>query len=122
MEEQETRSDSVETKQETLMKQRSLAKPAKSDAPQAEYLDDKDSAVSGAIMLEATPALEKEKAISPAPEISSDNAVLIEEQLATIRQLLKEGKQEEALSALKAFQERHPDYPLSNDLKKLLAQ
>jgi hypothetical protein len=122
MEEQEARSDSVETKQEPLLKQRSMAKPAKSEAPPAEYLDDKDSAVSGAILLEAAPALEKEQAITSAPARISDNAVLIEEQLATIRQLLKEGKQEEALSALKAFQERHPDYPLSNDLKKLLAQ
>ena len=122
MEEQEARSDSVETKQETLLKQRSMAKPTKSDAPQAEYLNDKDSAVSGAIMLEATPTLEKEQAIISAPARISDNAIPIEEQLATIQQLLKEGKREEALSALKAFQERHPDYPISNDLKKLLAQ
>lgn len=122
MEEQEARSDSVETKQETLMKQRSMAKPTKSDAPQAEHLNDKDSAVSGAIMLEAAPALEKEQAITSAPARISDNAVPIEQQLATIQQLLKEGKREEALSALKAFQERHPDYPLSNDLKKLLEQ
>ena len=65
MEEQEARSDSVERKQETLMKQRSVAEPMKSDIPEADYINDKDSAVSGAIMLEATPVLEKEKTIIP---------------------------------------------------------
>ena len=120
MEEQEVRTDSAERKQEPLIKQRSVATPLKSDIPEADVQQDKDSAVSGAIMFENSPILKKEKAITPAPERISDSAVPVEEQLATIRQLLKEGKQEEALSALNAFRERYPDYPLSNDLKKLL--
>ncbi len=120
MEQQEVRTDSVETKQEPLLKQRSIASPMKADIPEADVQQDKDSAVSGAIMFETSPILKKEKAITPAPERISDSAVPVEEQLATIRQLLKEGKQEEALSALNAFRERYPDYPLSNDLKKLL--
>lgn len=120
MEEQEVRTDSVERKQEPLIKQRSVATPLKSDMPEADVQQDKDSAVSGAIMFETSPILQKEKTILPAPGEIPDSAVPIEEQLATIRQLLKEGKQEEALSALNTFRERYPDYPLSNDLQKLL--
>ena len=116
MEEQAVRSDSVETKQELLMKQRSAAKP---DIPEADIQADPDTAASSRKMYEAEPVLEKEKTMAPAAGFSAD-AVVIEEQLATIRQLLKEGKQEEATSALKTFQQRYPDYPLSEDLKKLV--
>ena len=121
MEEQETRPEAVEKKQEPLLKQRSVAKPMKSDMPEADIQTDQDSAVSGIKMFEAKPVLEKEEAMAPAPatKVSADTTV-IEEQLATIRQLLKEGKQEEALAALKAFQEHHPEYPLADDLKAIL--
>jgi hypothetical protein len=120
MEEQEARSDAVERKQETLIKQRSVAKPMKSDMPEADVQQDKDSTASGTMTLEAAPALKKEKTITPASGRISDTVVPVEEQLARIRQLLKEGKQEEALLALKAFQQHNPDYQLSNDLQKLL--
>lgn len=120
MEEQEARTDAVERKQETLLKQRSVTRPMKSDMPEADDQQDKDSAVGGAMMLEATPTLQKEKAISPAPGRISADVDPIEDQLATIRQLLKEEKQEEALMALKTFQYHYPDYPLDDDLKLLL--
>lgn len=120
MEEQEARSDAVERKQETLLKQHSVTKPIKSDMPEADDQQDKDSAVGGAMMLEATPELKKDKAIAPAPGRISADVDPIEDQLATIRQLLKKGKPEEALMALKTFQYHYPDYPLDDDLKLLL--
>jgi len=120
MEEQEARTDAIERKQETLLKQRSVAKPMKSDMPEADDQYDKDSAVGGAMMLESTPALKKEKTVSTAPGKISADAELIEQQLTAIRQLIKDGKQEEALMALKAFQKHYPDYPLGKDLKNLL--
>ena len=120
MEEQEARTSAVERKQETLSKQRSFTRPMKSDMPEADDLQDKDSAVGGVMMLEAAPAQKKEKIIAPAPGKTSTDVNLIEDRLATIRQLLKEGKQQEALQALKTFQQNHPDYPLGDDLKHLL--
>lgn len=120
MEEQEARTSAVERKQEALSKQRSVAKPMKSDMPEADDLQDKDSAVGGVMMLEAAPAQKKEKTIAPAPGKTSTDVNLIEDQLATIRQLLKEGKQQEAVQALKTFQQHYPDYPLGDDLKNLL--
>ena len=122
MEEQAIQSDSVETKQETLMKQRSVAKPLKSDMPEADIADDKDNMVSGVKMFEAAPVLEKEKATTPSREKEPAEAMSTEEQLAMIRRLLEQGKEEEALTVLQAFQERYPDYPLSDDLKKLVAK
>lgn len=120
IEEQEARTDAIERKQETLLKQRSISKPMKSDMPEADDRHDKDSAVGGAMMPESTPALKKEKAVSPAPGKISADAWLIEQHLAAIRQLIKDGKQEEALLALKTFQEHYPNYPLAEDLKNLL--
>lgn len=120
MEEQEARTDSVEKKQETRLEQRSVAKPMKSDMPEADVQQDKDSAIGGAMMFETTPALQKEKAIAPAPGKISADALPVEDQLSAIRQLIKDGQQEEALMALKAFQKHYPDYPLGDDLKILL--
>jgi hypothetical protein len=120
LEEQEARTDSVERKQETILKQRSVAKPMKSDMPEADVQQDKDSTIGDAMMLEATPPLQKEKALAPAAGKISADAELIEQQLTAIRQLIKDGKQEEALVALKTFQQRYPDYPLSDDLKSLI--
>ncbi len=120
-EEQETRPDVVERKKlEPLSKQRRATTPMDADSADSVKQQTKDNTVGGVIMLEATPALTKEKAFAPAPASAPREAPGIEEQLATIRQLLEEGKQEEAIAALKTFHTQHPDYPLSDDLMNLL--
>jgi hypothetical protein len=120
-EEQEIKADVVERKKiESLSTQRSATKPMDSDSADSVKQQAKDNTVGGVIMLEATPALTKEKTLAPAPASAPRETPGMAEQLAIIRQLLKEGKREEAIAALKTFHTQYPDYPLSDDLKNLL--
>jgi len=82
-------------------------------ADQAERLEAAAATTARSPAPAVSPGMARLKAASPAAEAP-------EPWLQRIRQLLREGRLEEARKSLQALRERHPDFPVPEDLRGVL--